>query len=237
MSDEFNIKDQHISFPQSILTRYVSNLAKVIDKFRTIDRSFRPEVLDSGIRYNRFNMVVNRYNFDIFTSTYKVGIHYGPVYIKYVYDYENEYIVNMHIAPPSWDYINIEKPLCAIRSFTIFLRSILESDTEEDFNIADDNCITIISNDEILYLSSAKNNNNNEDVKLYKKLHNMIHSLLNDELSIRKNVRDVDYEDGVYTISVINNYVMRYYKYINLLRINPSDSSELYTILDFIEEV
>ena len=41
MSDEFNIKDQHISFPQSILTRYVSNLAKVIDKFRTIDRSFK----------------------------------------------------------------------------------------------------------------------------------------------------------------------------------------------------
>ena len=227
MSDEFNIKDQHISFPQSILTRYVSNLAKVIDKFRTIDRSFKSEVLDSGIRYNRFNMVV---------KTYKVDIHYGPVYIKYVYDYENEYIVNMHIAPPSWDYINIEKPLCAIRSFTIFLRSILESDTAEDFNIADDNCITIISNDEILYLSSA-NNNNNEDVKLYKKLHNMIHSLLNDELSIRKNVRGVDYEDGVYTIRVINNYVMRYYKYINLLHIRSSDSSDLYTILDFIEEV
>ena len=39
MSDEFNIKDQHISFPQSILTRYVSNL----------DRSFKSEVLDSGI--------------------------------------------------------------------------------------------------------------------------------------------------------------------------------------------
>lgn len=146
------------------------------------------------------------------------------------------FILNMYIAPPSWDYINIEKPLCAIRSFTIFLRSILESDTAEDFNIADDNCITIISNDEILYLSSAKNNNN-EDVKLYKKLHNMIHSLLNDELSIRKNVRGVDYEDGVYTIRVINNYVMRYYKYINLLHIRHSDSSDLYTILDFIEEV
>jgi len=214
----------------------VVNLAKVIDKFRTIDRSFRSEVLDSGIRYNRFNMVVNRYKFDIFTSTYKVDIHYGPVYIKYVYDYENGYIVNMHIAPPSWDYINIEKPLCAIRSFTIFLRSILEIDTEEDFNIADDNCITIISNDEILYLSSAKNNNN-EDIKLYKKLHNMIHSLLNDELSIRKNIRGVDYKDGVYTIRVINNYVMRYYKYINLLHIRSSDSSDLYTILDFIEEV
>ena len=53
-------------------------------------------------------MAVNRYKFDIFTSTYKVDIHYGHVYIKYVYDYENEYIVNMHIAPPSWDYINIE---------------------------------------------------------------------------------------------------------------------------------
>lgn len=236
MSDKFNIKDQHLNLPHSILTRYVVNLAKVIDKFRTIDRSFRSEVLDSGIRYNRFNMVVNRYKFDIFTSTYKVDIHYGPVYIKYVYDYENGYIVNMHIAPPSWDYINIEKPLCAIRSFTIFLRSILEIDTEEDFNIADDNCITIISNDEILYLSSAKNNNN-EDIKLYKKLHNMIHSLLNDELSIRKNIRGVDYKDGVYTIRVINNYVMRYYKYINLLHIRSSDSSDLYTILDFIEEV
>lgn len=235
MSDKFDIKDQHLIFPHSILTRYVVNLAKVIDKFRTIDRSFRSEVLDSGIRYNRFNMVVNRYKFDIFTSTYKVDIHYGPVYIKYVYDYENEYIVNMHIAPPSWDYINIEKPLCAIRSFTIFLRSILESDTAEDFKIVDDNCITIIANDEILYLSSGKNNN--EDVKLYKKLHNMIHSLLNDELSIRKNVRGVDYEDGVYTIRVINNYVMRYYKYINLLHIRTSDSSDLYTILDFIEEV
>ncbi len=49
MSDKFDIKDQHLIFPHSILTRYVSNLAKVIDKFRTIDRSFRPEVLDSGI--------------------------------------------------------------------------------------------------------------------------------------------------------------------------------------------
>lgn len=236
MSDKFDIKDQHINFPHSILTRYVVNLANVIDKFRTIDRSLRSEVLDSGIRYNGFNMVIKEYKFDIFTPTYEVKLHYGAMDIKYLYNYENGYVVNMHITPPSWDFINIEKPLCAIRSFTIFLRSILESDTAEDFNIADDNCITIISNDEILYLSSAKNNNN-EDVKLYKKLHNMVHSLLNDELSIRKNVRGVDYEDGVYTIRVINNYVMRYYKYINLLHINSSDSSDLYTILDFIEEV
>lgn len=235
MSDKFDIKDQHINFPHSILTRYVVNLANVIDKFRSIDRSLRSEVLDSGIRYNGFNMVIKEYKFDIFTPTYEVKLHYGAMDIKYLYNYENGYVVNMHITPPSWDFINIEKPLCAIRGFTIFLRNILESDTAEDFNIADDNCITIISNDEILYLSSA--NNNNEDVKLYKKLHNMIHLLLNDELSIRKNVRDVDYEDGVYTISVKNNYVMRYYKYINLLRINPSDSSELYTILDRIEEV
>lgn len=38
MSDKFNIKDQHLNLPHSILTRYVVNLAKVIDKFRTIDR-------------------------------------------------------------------------------------------------------------------------------------------------------------------------------------------------------
>lgn len=235
MSDKFDIKDQHINFPHSILTRYVVNLANVIDKFRSIDRSLRSEVLDSGIRYNGFNMVIKEYKFDIFTPTYEVKLHYGAMDIKYLYNYENGYVVNMHITPPSWDFINIEKPLCAIRVFTIFLRNILESDTAEDFNIADDNCITIIANGEILYLSSAKNNN--EDVKLYKKLHNMIHSLLNDELSIRKNVRSVDYEDGVYTIRVINDYVMRYYKYINLLRIRSSDSSDLYTILDRIEEV
>lgn len=235
MSDKFDIKDQHINFPHSILTRYVVNLANVIDKFRTIDRSLRSEVLDSGIRYNGFNMVIKEYKFDIFTPTYEVKLHYWAMDIKYLYNYENGYVVNMHITPPSWDFINIEKPLCAIRGFTIFLRNILESDTVEDFNIADDNCITIIANDEILYLSSTQNEN--EDTRLSKKIYNMIYSLLNDELSIRKNVRDVDYEDGVYTIRVINDYVMRYYKYINLLHIRSSDSSDLYTILDRIEEV
>ena len=235
MSDKFDIKDQHINFPHSILTRYVVNLANIIDKFRTIDRSLRSEVLDSGIRYNGFNMVIKEYKFDIFTPTYEVKLHYGAMDIKYLYNYENGYVVNMHITPPSWDFINIEKPLCAIRGFTIFLRNILESDTAEDFNIADDNCITIIANDEILYLSSTQNEN--EDTRLSKKIYNMIYSLLNDELSIRKNVRGVDYEDGVYTIRVINNYVMRYYKYINLLHIRSSDSSDLYTILDRIEEV
>ena len=235
MSDKFDIKDQHINFPHSILTRYVVNLVNVIDKFRTIDRSLRSEVLDSGIRYNGFNMVIKEYKFDIFTPTYEVKLHYGAMDIKYLYNYENGYVVNMHITPPSWDFINIEKPLCAIRGFTIFLRNILESDTAEDFNIADDNCITIIANDEILYLSSTQNEN--EDTRLSKKIYNMIYSLLNDELSIRKNVRGVDYEDGVYTIRVINDYVMRYYKYINLLHIRSSDSSDLYTILDRIEEV
>lgn len=235
MSDKFDIKDQHINFPHSILTRYVVNLANVIDKFRSIDRSLRSEVLDSGIRYNGFNMVIKEYKFDIFTPTYEVKLHYGAMDIKYLYNYENGYVINMHITPPSWDFINIEKPLCAIRGFTIFLRNILESDTAEDFNIADDNCITIIANDEILYLSSTQNEN--EDTRLSKKLHNMIHSLLNDELSIRKNVRGVDYEDGVYTIRVINNYVMRYYKYINLLHIRSSDSSDLYGILERIDEV
>ena len=235
MSDKFDIKDQHINFPHSILTRYVVNLANVIDKFRSIDRSLRSEVLDSGIRYNGFNMVIKEYKFDIFTPTYEVKLHYGAMDIKYLYNYENGYVVNMHITPPSWDFINIEKPLCAIRGFTIFLRNILESDTVEDFNIADDNCITIIANDKILYLSSTQNEN--EDTMLSKKIYNMIYSLLNDELSIRKNVRGVDYEDGVYTIRVINDYVMRYYKYINLLHIRSSDSSDLYTILDRIEEV
>lgn len=235
MSDKFDIKDQHINFPHSILTRYVVNLANVIDKFRSIDRSLRSEVLDSGIRYNGFNMVIKEYKFDIFTPTYEVKLHYGAMDIKYLYNYENGYVINMHITPPSWDFINIEKPLCAIRGFTIFLRNILESDTAEDFNIADNNCITIIANDEILYLSSTQNEN--EDTRLSKKIYNMIYSLLNDELSIRKNVRGVDYEDGVYTIRVINDYVMRYYKYINLLHIRSSDSSDLYTILDRIEEV
>lgn len=70
-----------------------------------------------------------------------------------------------------------------------------------------------------------------------KKIYNMIYSLLNDELSIRKNVRGVDYEDGVYTIRVIGDCVMQYFKYINLLRVRSSDSSDLYTILDRIEEV
>lgn len=61
MSDKFNIKDQHLNFPHSILTRYVSNLAKVIDKFRNIDRSFNPDILYSGIRYSGFNMAVDEY--------------------------------------------------------------------------------------------------------------------------------------------------------------------------------
>lgn len=236
MSDEFNIKDQHVSLPHSILTRYVSKLAKVIDKFRNIDRSFNPDILDSGIRYSRFNMAVDEYKFDIFTPTYEVKLHYEAMNIKYLYNYENGYVVNMHITPTSWDCLNIVPTLCALKGFIAFLCNILESSTTEDFKIADDNCITVVTKDEILYLSSAKNNNN-EDVKLYKKLHNMIHSLLNDELSIRKNVRGVYYEDGVYTIRLINNYVMRYYKYINLLHIRSSDSSDLYTILDRIEEV
>lgn len=77
MSDKFDIKDQHINFPHSILTRYVVNLANVIDKFRSIDRSLRSEVLDSGIRYNGFNMVIKEYKFDIFTPTYEVKLHYG----------------------------------------------------------------------------------------------------------------------------------------------------------------
>lgn len=235
MSDEFNIKDQHLSFPHGILTRYISNLAKVIDKFRTIDRSFNPYILDSGIRYRGFNMEVDEYKFDIFTPTYEVKLHYGAMDIKYLYNYENGYIVNMHITPPSWDYINIVPPLCALKGFIAFLCNILESSTTEDFKIADDNCITVVAKDEILYLSSTQNEN--EDTKLSKKIYNMIYSLLNDELSIRKNVRGVDYEDGVYTIRVINNYVMRYYKHINLLHIRSSDSSDLYTILDRIEEV
>lgn len=124
--------------------------------------------------------------------------------------------------------------MCIKRIYCI-LCNILESSTTKDFKIADDNCITVVTKDEILYLSSTQNEN--EDTRLSKKIYNMIYSLLNDELSIRKNVRDVDYEDGVYTIRVINDYVMRYYKYINLLHIRSSDSSDLYTILDRIEEV
>lgn len=73
MSDEFNIKDQHLSFPHGILTRYVSNLAKVIDKFRTIDRSFNPDILDSGIRYSGFNMAVDEYKFDILLQHMKLN--------------------------------------------------------------------------------------------------------------------------------------------------------------------
>ena len=84
MSDEFNIKDQHINFPHSILTRYVVNLANVIDKFRSIDRSLRSEVLDSGIRFNTFNMAVDEYKFDIFTPTYEVKLHYAVMDIRYV---------------------------------------------------------------------------------------------------------------------------------------------------------
>ena len=235
MSDEFNIKDQHLSFPHGILTRYVSNLAKVIDKFRTIDRSFKSEVLDSGIRYRGFNMAVDEYKFDIFTATYEVKLHYGAMDIKYLYNYENGYIINMHITPPSWNYINIVPPLYAIKGFIAFLCNILESSTTEDFKITDDNCITVVTKDEILYLSSTQNEN--EDTKLSKKIYNMIYSLLNDELSIRKNVRGVDYEDGVYTIRVIGDCVMQYFKHINLLRVRTSNSFDLYTILDRIEEV
>ena len=75
MSDEFNIKDQNMSFPQGILTRYVSNLANVIDKFRTIDRSFRSEVLDSGIRYNNLNMAVKNINLIFLRRHMKLNYH------------------------------------------------------------------------------------------------------------------------------------------------------------------
>lgn len=236
MSDEFNIKDQHLSFPQSILTRYVSNLAKVIDKFRTIDRSFKSEVLDSGILYNKFNMAVKEYKFDIFTSTYEVKLSYGPTDVKYVYNYEDGYVINMRITPSSWDCINIVTPLCAIRAFTAFLRNILEGSTTEDFKIADDDCINVVTKDEILYLRSTQNQN--EDTMLSKKIYNMIYSLLNDELSIRKNIRGVDYENGIYTIrTMINNHVMFYCKHIKLLYSRSATSSELYGILERIEEV
>lgn len=236
MNDEFNIKDQHLSFPQSILTRYVSNLAKVIDKFRTIDRSLKSEVLDSGIRYNKFNMAIKEYKFDVFTPTYEVKLSYGPTDIKYVYNYEDGYVINMRIAPSSWDCINIVTPLCAIRAFTAFLRNILEGSTTEDFKIVDDDCINVVTKDEILYLRSTQNQN--EDTRLSKKIYNMIYSLLNDELRIRKNIRGVDYEDGVYTIRTnINNHVLFYCKYIKLLYSRSATSSELYYILERIEEV
>ena len=230
MSDKFNIKDQHLNFPHSILTRYVSNLAKVIDKFRNIDRSFNPDILYSGIRYSGFNMAVDEYKFDIFTPTYEVKLH-----IKYLYNYENGYVVNMHITPTSWDCLNIIPPLCALKGFIAFLCNILESSTTKDFKIADDNCITVVTKDEILYLSSTQNEN--EDTRLSKKIYNMIYSLLKDELSIRKNVRGVDYEDGVYTIRVIGDCIMQYFKYINLLLVRRSNSFDLYAILDRIEEV
>lgn len=236
MSDEFNIKDQHIAFPHSILTRYVSNLAKVIDKFRTIDRSFKSEVLDSGIRFNTFNMTVDSYKFDIFTPTYEVKLSYGLMEIKYVYNYEDGYVISMRITPSSWDCINIINPLCAIRGFTAFLRNILEGDTEDDFKMVDDDCINVVTKDEILYLRSTKNQN--EDTMLSKKIYNMIYSLLNDELRIRKNIRGVDYEDGVYTIrTMINNHVIFYCKHIKLLYSRSANSSELYWILERIEEV
>lgn len=235
MNEEFNIKDQHVSLPHSILTRYVSNLAKVIDKFRNIDRSFNPDILDSGIRYSGFNMSVDEYKFDIFTPTYEVKPHYGAMNIKYLYNYENGYVVNMHITPTSWHCLNIIPPLCALKGFIAFLCNILESSTTEDFKIVDDNCITVVTKDEILYLSSTQNEN--EDTRLSKKIYNMIYSLLNDELSIRKNVRGVDYEDGVYTIRVIGDCVMQYFKYINLLRVRSFNSFDLYAILDRIEEV
>ena len=66
----------------------------------------------------------------------------------------------------------------------------------------------------------------------------MIYSLLNDELSIRKNIRGVDYENGVYTIrTMINDHVLFYYKHIRLLYSRSATSSELYGILERIEEV
>jgi hypothetical protein len=236
MSDEFNIKDQHISFPQSILTRYVSNLAKVIDKFRTIDRSFKSEVLDSGIRFNTFNMAVDEYKFDIFTPTYEVKLHYAVMDIIYVYNYEDGHVINMRITPSSWDCISIVNYLCAIRGFTVFLRNILEGDTKDDFKTTDNNCINVVAKDEILYLSSTQNEN--EDTRLSKKIYNMIYSLLNDELRIRKNIRGVDYEDGVYTIrTMIDHHVLFYCKHINLLYSRSTTSSELYGILERIDEV
>lgn len=236
MSDEFNIKDQHISFPQSILTRYVSNLAKVIDKFRTIDRSFKSEVLDSGIRFNTFNMVVDEYKFDIFTPTYEVKLHYAVMDIRYVYNYEDGHIINMRITPSSWDCINIVSYLCALRGFTAFLINILEGDTEDDFKTVDDDCINVVTKDEILYLRSTRNEN--EDTRLSKKIYNMIYLLLNDELGICKNIRGVDYEDGVYTIrTMFDHHVLFYYKHINLLYSRSTTSSELYGILERIDEV
>lgn len=236
MSDEFNIKDQHLSFPQGILTRYVSNLAKVIDKFRTIDRSFRSEVLDSGIRYNNLNMAVNSYEFDIFTPTYEVKLSYGFTDIKYVYNYEDGYVVSMIITPSSWNFTNIVMPLCAIRAFAAFLRNILEDSNGNDFKTIDDDCINVVTKDEILYLRSTQNKN--EDTMLSKKIYNMIYSLLNDELSIRKNIRGVDYENGVYTIrTMINDHVLFYYKHIKLLYYRSATLSELYGILERIEEV
>lgn len=236
MIDEFNIKDQHLSFPQWILTRYVSNLATVIDKFRSIDRSFGSEVLDSGIRYNKLNMAVKEYKFDIFTPTYEVNLSYGPTDIKYVYNYENGYVISMRITSSSWNHINIVTPLCAIRAFTAFLRNILEGSAENDFKTADDDCINVVTEDEILYLRSTQNQN--EDTMLSKKIYNMIYSLLNDELSIRKNIRGVDYENGVYTIrTMINDHVLFYYKHIRLLYSRSATSTELYGILERIEEV
>ena len=175
MSDEFNIKDQHLSFPQGIMTRYVSNLAKVIDKFRTIDRSFNSEVLDSGIRYNTFNMVVKEYKFDIFTPTYEVKLSYGPTDIKYVYNYEDGYVISMRITSSSWNHINILPPLCAIQAFAAFLRNILECSTENDFKTADDDCINVVTEDEILYLRSTQNQN--EDTMLSKKIYNMTYGV------------------------------------------------------------
>ena len=217
MSDEFNIKDQHLSFPQGILTRYVSNLAKVIDKFRTIDRSFGSEVLDSGIRYNKFNMAVKEYKFDIFTPTYEVKLSYGLLKL------------NM--------YTTMKMGMLLICVLLLHHGIVLiEGSTTEDFKIADDDCINVVTKDEILYLRSTQNEN--EDNMLSKKIYNMIYSLLNDELSIRKNIRGVDYEDGVYTIrTMINDHDLFYYKHINLLYSRRADSSELYGILERIEEV
>lgn len=142
----------------------------------------------------------------------------------------------MRITPSSWDCINIVSYLCTLRGFTAFLRNILEGDTEDDFKTVDNDCINVVTKDEILYLRSTQNEN--EDTRLSKKIYNMIYSLLNDELSIRKNIRGVDYENGVYTIrTMISDHVLFYYKHIRLLYSRSATSSELYGILERIEEV
>ena len=114
--------------------------------------------------------------------------------------------------------------------------NILEGDTEDDFKTVDDDCINVVTKDEILYLRSTQNEN--EDTRLSKKIYNMIYSLLNKELSARKNIRGVDYEDGVYTIrTMIYHHVLFYCNHINLLYSRSTTSSELYGILERIDEV